>query len=81
GRLAIELPLLGKASPIGALAAGLNLAVHDYSDASVPVDRGWTLSWAPWPKLGVLLAGSREAAPPTIRQLGDPITATPGVRF
>ncbi|HWU95872.1 MAG TPA: hypothetical protein VN029_09750, partial [Sphingomonas sp.] len=81
GQLALELPLLGTASPIGALSAGANLAFHDYSDTSVPLDRGWTLSWVPRPKLSLLVAGSRESAPATIRQLGAPVIATPQVRF
>jgi iron complex outermembrane recepter protein len=81
GQFSLELPLLDKNSPVGALTAGVNAAAHDYSDTSVPLDRGWTLNWAPRPRLSLLVSGSRESAPATVRQLGDPITATPGVRF
>lgn len=81
GQLALDLPLLPKQSAIGALSAGANVAFHDYSDTSAPIDRGWTLNWAPRPMLGLLVAGSREAALPTIRQLGTPLTTTPDVRF
>ena len=81
GQFALDLPLLPKQSAIGALSAGANVAFHDYSDTSAPIDRGWTLTWAPRPMLGLLVAGSREAALPTIRQLGTPLTATPDIRF
>ena len=81
GQLALDLPLLSDRSPVGEVSAGINMALHDYSDASAPLDRGWTVSWTPREPLSLLIAGSREAALPTIRQLGDPITATPDVRF
>nr|WP_286771948.1 hypothetical protein [Sphingomonas sp. 66-10] len=81
GQVALDLPVLRRQSPLGAVSVGANLAFHDYSDVSAPIDRGWTFNWAPRPMLSLLVAGARESALPTIRQLGSPLIATPDIRF
>lgn len=81
GQIALEVPLLSGHSPIGSLSGGASVFLRDYSDASVPADRGWNLAWQPLGPLNIVVAGTREAVLPTMRQLGDPLSQTPQVRF
>jgi hypothetical protein len=81
GQVALDIPILDRHSALGAAGVGANVRYRYYSDMGAPADRGWTLTWSPRPNLSLLIAGNREAAQPTLRQLGDPLTASPEIRF
>lgn len=70
----------GLGEHIGRLSANLNLGVEHVSDFGALETFGYGLNWAPTSKIRVLGAFSRSEEAPTMSQLGDPLTATTGVR-
>jgi uncharacterized membrane protein YgcG len=65
---------------IGKLSGNLNLGVQQLSDFGDLETVGYGLNWTPVKPLRVLASFSRTDQAPTVNQLGDPVTATPGVR-
>lgn len=70
----------GLGEQIGRLSANLNLGLEQVSDFGALETFGYGLNWRPTPDVRVLAAFSRTGQAPTMSQLGDPVTVTPGVR-
>lgn len=70
----------GLGETIGKLSGNLNLGVQHLSDFGDLQTIGYGLNWTPVSPIRVLASFSRTDQAPTINQLGDPVTATPGVR-
>jgi hypothetical protein len=81
GQLSLDLPLMQKASAIGALDAGVSAAVDSYSDIGGIHDYGMTLNWKPDDSLSLLLAASRDQVVPSLSQRGAPLDTTPDAVF
>ena len=77
GQAALDIPLLGKQSAIGALDGGINGQLDHYSDAETTRGYGATLNWKPTKPVSLLLAWSRDQAVPTIAQLGATSDVSP----
>ncbi len=80
----VDVPLTragqGPGAVIGKLSGNVNLNVQHLSDFGNLETIGYGLNWTPVKAVRVLGAFSRTDQAPTINQLGDPVTATPGVR-
>ncbi|MDP3659338.1 hypothetical protein [Phenylobacterium sp.] len=70
----------GLGQAIGKLSANLNLNYQHLSDFGDLESLGGGLNWTPVKPLRFLASFTRTDQAPTINQLGDPVTATPGVR-
>lgn len=79
GQASLDLPLLTRRSPIGALDAGVNGAVDRWSDVGGITAYGANLTWKPRKALSLLLALQRDATVPTMQQLGAPPDTSPAV--
>jgi iron complex outermembrane receptor protein len=80
----LDIPLL-RPSPdllgaFGKLSANLNLGYQHLSDFGDLRTIGYGLNWAPITPVRVLVSYSQTDQAPTVNQLGDPVTATPGAR-
>ncbi len=79
-----DLPLLrpgdGLAGSVGKLSANLNLGYQHLSDFGDLSTIGYGLNWSPITPVRVLVSYSQTDQAPTVNQLGDPVTATPGSR-
>lgn len=65
---------------LGRLSANVNVGLEHLSDFGDLQTAGYGLHWRPTSKLRVIAAFSATDEAPTINQLGDPTTVTPGVR-
>ncbi|MBU6267927.1 MAG: TonB-dependent receptor [Sphingomonadales bacterium] len=79
GQAALALPLLAPHSALGALDAGASLAGDRWSDSGTLASFGGNLTWRPARQVSLLLAWSRDGAPPTMAQRGAPLDTTPAV--
>ncbi|WP_309646690.1 hypothetical protein [Phenylobacterium sp.] len=70
----------GLGETIGRLSGNLNLNYQHLSDFGDLRTVGGGLNWTPAKPLRVLASFTRTDQAPSINQLGDPVTATPGVR-
>lgn len=70
----------GLGEAIGKLSGNLNLGVQHLSDFGDLETVGAGLNWTPVKPVRLLASFSRTDQAPTMNQLGDPVTATPGVR-
>lgn len=70
----------GLGGAIGRVSGNLNLGVQNLSDFGDLATIGYGLNWTPVKPLRLLASFSRTDQAPTMNQLGDPVTATPGVR-
>lgn len=70
----------GFGETIGKLSANFNLNYQHLSDFGDLTAVGGGLNWTPVKPLRVLASFTRADQAPTMNQLGDPVTATPGVR-
>jgi len=65
---------------IGRLSGNVNVGVQSLSDFGDLATAGYGLNWTPVKPIRVLASFSRTDQAPTVNQLGDPVSATPGVR-
>lgn len=70
----------GLGEALGKVSGNLNLGVQNLSDFGELATLGYGLNWTPVKPLRVMASFSRTDQAPTMNQLGDPVTATPGVR-
>ncbi|MDO9431109.1 MAG: TonB-dependent receptor [Phenylobacterium sp.] len=70
----------GLGEKIGKVSGNLNLGLQNLSDFGDLATVGGGLNWTPVKPLRVMGSFSRTDQAPTMNQLGDPVTATPGVR-
>ncbi|WP_312160101.1 TonB-dependent receptor [Phenylobacterium sp.] len=70
----------GLGEHIGKLSANLNLGYQHLSDFGDLETLGAGLNWTPVKPVRVLASFSRTDQAPSMNQLGDPLTTTPGVR-
>lgn len=70
----------GLGEALGKVSGNLNLGVQNLSDFGELATLGYGLNWTPVKPLRVMASFSRADQAPTMNQLGDPVTATPGVR-
>lgn len=79
-----DVPLIrageGLGEHLGKLSANVNLGYQNLSDFGDLQTVGGGLNWTPVKPLRVLASFSRSDQAPTMSQLGDPLTSTPGVR-
>jgi hypothetical protein len=79
-----DLPIASKRrgvlEPLGELSLNANFAVDQLSDFGTLTTYGFGANWAPVKPLRLIASFTQEDGAPTIRQLGDPETVTPGVR-
>ena len=79
-----DVPLLragdGLGETLGKLSGNVNLGYQHLSDYGDLQTVGAGLNWTPVKPLRILASVNRTDQAPTINQLGDPVTATPGVR-
>lgn len=80
----VDVPLIrageGLGEHLGKLSANVNLGYQNLSDFGDLQTLGGGLNWTPIKPLRVLASFTRTDQAPTMNQLGDPLTATPGVR-
>lgn len=70
----------GLGEHIGKLSANVNLGYQHLSDFGDLETLGAGLNWTPAKPVRVLASFTRTDQAPTMNQLGDPLTTTPGVR-
>lgn len=70
----------GLGETIGKVSGNLNLGIQNLSDFGDLATLGGGLNWTPVKPLRVMASFTRTDQAPTMNQLGDPVTATPGVR-
>lgn len=70
----------GVGEHVGKLSANVNLGYQHLSDFGDLETLGGGLNWTPIKPLRVLASFTRTDQAPTMNQLGDPLTSTPGVR-
>lgn len=79
-----DVPLLradeGLGEHLGKLSANVNLGYQNLSDFGDLQTVGGGLNWTPIKPLRVLASFTRSDQAPSMNQLGDPLTSTPGVR-
>lgn len=79
-----DVPLLrageGLGEHLGKLSANVNVGYQNLSDFGDLQTIGGGLNWTPIKPLRVLASFTRTDQAPTMNQLGDPLTSTPGVR-
>lgn len=79
-----DVPLLrageGLGETFGKLSGNVNLGFQHLSDYGDLETVGAGLNWTPVKPLRILASVNRTDQAPSINQLGDPVTATPGVR-
>lgn len=79
-----DVPLLrageGLGETFGKLSGNVNLGYQHLSDYGDLETVGAGLNWTPVKPLRILASVNRTDQAPSINQLGDPVTATPGVR-
>lgn len=70
----------GLGETIGKLSGNFNVSYQNLSDFGGLETVGAGLNWSPTSPIRVLASFSRTDQAPTMNQLGDPVTVTPGVR-
>lgn len=80
-RANLDLPLSRADEPLGRLSANLNADYQRLSDFGDLRTFGGGLNWTPIKPLRVLASFSRSDQAPSLNQLGDPLTVTPGSRI
>ena len=81
GSVNLDVPILGRESPVGRLTANANAGVLHLSDFGTLTTLGGGFNWSPVQRLTLLASFTREEGPPSLQQLGDPLLETPGIRF
>lgn len=79
-RASFDVPLTRTDELFGKLSANLNFDYQRLSDFGDLNTVGAGLNWTPVKPLRVLASFSRSDQAPSLNQLGDPVTLTPGVR-
>jgi hypothetical protein len=70
----------GGVGGIGSLSVNLNAEVRELSDFGTLTTVGGGVTWSPIEMVRLIASFTQEDGAPTIQQLGDPETVTPGVR-
>lgn len=70
----------GLGERVGKVSGNVNLGIQNLSDFGDLATLGAGLNWTPVKPVRFLASYSRTDQAPTMNQLGDPVTATPGVR-
>lgn len=70
----------GLGDTLGKLSANANFGLQELSDFGALETVGAGLNWSPVKPVRVLASFSRTDSAPTMNQLGDPVSATPGSR-
>ncbi len=70
----------GLGETIGKVSGNVNMGIQNLSDFGDLATLGAGLNWTPVKPVRFLASYSRTDQAPTMNQLGDPVTATPGVR-
>ena len=70
----------GVLAPLGELSLNANFALDQLSDFGTLTTYGFGVNWSPVKPLRLIASFTEEDGAPTIQQLGDPETVTPGVR-
>ena len=84
GQATLDVPLAsrdrGFLGGIGDLSANLNGRIEHLSDFGTLTTLGYGLNWSPIDTINLRASVTHEAGAPSVQQLGDPATATSGVR-
>lgn len=80
----IDAPILsrtrGSLRGLGSLSLNANAEVNELSDFGTLTTLGGGLTWSPIEAIRLIASYTDEDGAPTVQQLGDPETVTPGVR-
>jgi iron complex outermembrane receptor protein len=81
----LDLPIAsrktGVLAAVGDLSLNGNAALDHLSDFGDLTSLGYGLNWRPITPLSLIVSHTREAAAPSMNQLGDPAVVTPGARL
>lgn len=80
GQLSMDVPLTERSSAIGGLSVNFNLGSQNLSDFGGLRSDGVGLTWNPSRQWRWVASFTQDDVAPTMQQLGDPVSATPGVR-
>jgi len=84
GKANIDVPVFkrGRFGPefLGDVSLNLNAAVADFSDFGTLNTVGAGMNWSPIGKLRFIASYSAEETPPTVQQIGNPVSVTPGLQ-
>ena len=75
-----DVPITASDSAVGRVSSNFNVSYQNLSDFGGLQTLGAGLNWTPVKSARFLASFSRTDQAPTMDQLGDPVTATPGVR-
>src|SRR5690606_7247401 len=64
---------------IGDLSANFNFAANRLSDFGTVTNLGYGLTWRPAGRVALVWSMTRQEGAPSVRQVGDPVVATPQV--
>ena len=81
GQLSMDVPLTERSSAIGGLSVNFNLGSQNLSDFGGLRSDGVGLTWNPSRQWRWVASYNQDDVAPTMQQLGDPVSATPGVRL
>ena len=76
----LDVPITASDAAIGRVSSNFNVSYQNLSDFGGLETVGAGLNWTPVKPVRFLASFSRTDQAPTMNQLGDPVTATPGVR-
>jgi iron complex outermembrane recepter protein len=83
-QLNLDVPITSRNAEVlaalGNFTLNFNVAADELSDFGTMSTIGGGFNWSPVSKVRVLASFTDEDGPPTVQQLGDPETATPGVQ-
>lgn len=84
GQLNLDLPLASKRNNVfgalGELSVNINANFDQLSDFGLIHSLGYGLNWTPIPQVRLIVSHTTDEAAPSVSQLGNPLTITPGVR-
>ncbi|MGZ3280321.1 MAG: TonB-dependent receptor [Caulobacteraceae bacterium] len=84
GQLNLDLPLASKRNNVfgvlGELSVNVNANFDQLSDFGLIHSLGYGLNWTPIPQVRLIVSHTTDEASPSVSQLGNPLTITPGVR-
>ena len=82
GKANIDVPVFkrGRFGPefLGDVSLNFNASVADFSDFGTLNTLGAGMNWSPISKLRFIASYSAEETPPTVQQIGNPVSVTPG---
>ena len=84
GKANVDVPVFkrGRFGPefLGDVSLNFNASVADYSDFGTLNTLGAGMNWSPISKLRFIASYSAEETPPTVQQIGNPVSVTPGLQ-